>query len=325
MGGLDDVSSLTDRELLALSSLCVEELRERGVVRTRNAPLGDYAEWLAAKAFSGELAPNSERSFDLTTGAGVQIQVKARRVSNPPNPGQLQTSPFRSWGFDQALLVLVDEHSYEVRRASLIPRAVVEELSRYVAHVNGSNAYMTEDLMGHAEAVDVTGLLRAAAGDSPLPEPTESRRSPRRAAPLRAEPVRSVSAPPAQTPSQRPSDEASSVAEPRTARSMTSATGECVVEPPTRPPSRTRAGRSGSSDSAGPRACYPPKLPSGPSIRRWLGRWNSPQGRSRTTGLTRGTSSSSSRPLGRSPAGLVSNSRLERMGPRRDRRRRPVT
>lgn len=127
------LQELSDRELLELSGACVEELRERGVVRTGNAPLGDYAEWLAAKAFSGELAPNSERSYDLTTGAGIRIQVKARRVSDPPKPGQLQTSPFRSWGFDQALLMLVDERTYEVRRASLVPQPVVEELSRYVS------------------------------------------------------------------------------------------------------------------------------------------------------------------------------------------------
>ena len=194
--GKRKLASMTDRELLELSTACVEELRERGVVRTGNAPLDDYAEWLAAKAFSGELAPNAERSFDLTTGAGVRVQVKSRRVSNPPRPGQLQTSTFRSWGFDQALLMLVDERTYEVRRASLIPQPVVEELSRYVAHVNGSNAYMTEDLMGHAEAVDMTGLLQAAAGDAPTSDGTEPRRTPRRSAPLRAQPVRSASAPP---------------------------------------------------------------------------------------------------------------------------------
>ena len=189
-----DLSDMADRQLLALSAACVAELRERGVVRTGNAPLGDYAEWLAAKAFSGELAPNSERSFDLTTPAGVRIQVKSRRVSTPPNPGQLQTSPFRSWGFDQALLMLVDEKTYEIRRASLLPREVVEAMSRYVAHINGSNAYMTEDLMGHDEAIDVTGLLRAAAGDEPRPAEPAPRPQ------QRTQPLRAAAAPPALPP-----------------------------------------------------------------------------------------------------------------------------
>lgn len=169
-----DLASLEVRELLALSASCISELRDRGVVRTGNAPLGDYAEWLALQALGGELAPNSERSFDLTTPSGQKVQVKSRRVSTPPRSGQLQSSPFRSWGFDSALFMLLDEHTYEVMRACSVPVEVVQELSRYVPHVNGSNAYMTEDLMGHPDASDMTAQLRSAAGDSPAAESAQA-------------------------------------------------------------------------------------------------------------------------------------------------------
>lgn len=174
-----DLSSLGVTELLALSASCLSELRARGVVRTGNAPLGDYSEWLALQAFGGELAPNSERSFDLTTASGMKIQVKSRRVSLPPRAGQLQSSPFRSWGFDLALFMLLHEDTYEVLRASLVPVEIVREMSRYVPHVNGSNAYMTDDLMAHAEAEDVVDLLRVASGDAHVREATrEQNRAP---------------------------------------------------------------------------------------------------------------------------------------------------
>jgi hypothetical protein len=33
-----------------------------GAIRTENAPVGDYAEYLVATALGGRLAPNSEKS-----------------------------------------------------------------------------------------------------------------------------------------------------------------------------------------------------------------------------------------------------------------------
>ncbi len=52
-------------ELLALSRAIVAELRRRGVIRTGNAPAGDYAELLVQRATGGELAPDSQQSWDV--------------------------------------------------------------------------------------------------------------------------------------------------------------------------------------------------------------------------------------------------------------------
>ena len=52
-----DLRGLRIGELLALSRSVLAELRRRGVIRTSNAPTGDYAEWLAAQATGGQLEP----------------------------------------------------------------------------------------------------------------------------------------------------------------------------------------------------------------------------------------------------------------------------
>jgi hypothetical protein len=83
------------------------ELQRRGVVRTNNAPAGDYAEWLCAMALGGTLVGNSVPSHDLILRTGVRVQVKARVVEVPPTRGQLQTSAFRSWDFELAAFVLL--------------------------------------------------------------------------------------------------------------------------------------------------------------------------------------------------------------------------
>jgi hypothetical protein len=155
-------SSVAD--LLGQYASILRALRERGVVRSANAPAGDYAEWLFAKALGGTLVDNfSVKSYDLTLVDGVRVQVKTRVISDPPRRGQLQTSPFRSWDFHLAGLLLLRDTDYAVLRAALVPVAVVEAQSTFRPHVNGAVVQMNDALLGHPEARDVTADLRRAA------------------------------------------------------------------------------------------------------------------------------------------------------------------
>jgi len=134
------------------------------VIRTENAPVGDYAEYLVATALGGQLAQNSEKAWDVLGSNGERIQVKARVVSDPPEPGQLQLSPFRSFSFDAAVIVLLSAADYDVSRASKVPRHVVESNAVYRQHVNGRVLFARPEIMGHPEATDLTATLRAASG-----------------------------------------------------------------------------------------------------------------------------------------------------------------
>src|SRR5437773_1504497 len=93
---------MTVGELLSCSRAILAELRRRGVIRSGNAPAGDYAELLVQRATDGDLAPNSQRSWDVETPQGERLQVKARVVTNPRITGERQLSVFRSWDFDAA-------------------------------------------------------------------------------------------------------------------------------------------------------------------------------------------------------------------------------
>ncbi|MFC7491103.1 MULTISPECIES: hypothetical protein [unclassified Knoellia] len=158
-----DLSQLSTPQLLETYGRVLAELRYgRGVLRTNNPPAGDYAEWLMWKSLGGVLADNSAKSFDIDHPEHGLIQVKARVVSDKPTAGQQQTSPFRSWAFDQAGLVLFDPY-YVVRRAVLLPREVVEPLGTWRQHVRGWTLSMSGVLMGHEAATDVTPRLRAVA------------------------------------------------------------------------------------------------------------------------------------------------------------------
>jgi hypothetical protein len=158
------LSDLADRsigELLGLSRQILRELRDRGVIRSGNAPAGDYAELLVQRATGGELAPNSQRSWDVMTPDGERLQVKARVVTDPKVAGERQLSVFRSWEFDAAVIVLFDDE-FRVWRAAHLPVNELEARGRFTEHVRGFRIMATDSLLESGD--DWTSRLRAIEG-----------------------------------------------------------------------------------------------------------------------------------------------------------------
>jgi hypothetical protein len=157
-----DMAAFSESGLFSLYRAILRELKCRGVIRTGNAPAGDYAEYLVATALGGQLAPNSEKAWDVLGHDGEKLQVKSRVVSEPAEPGQLQLSPFRSFGFDSAVIVLLSAADCTVSRASKVPCHVVESSAVYRQHVNGKVLFARPEIMGHPDATDLTAALRTA-------------------------------------------------------------------------------------------------------------------------------------------------------------------
>jgi hypothetical protein len=156
-------SDLTAHELLRQYAGILRELRDRGVIRTLNAPAGDLAETLTAAAYSGHLAPNSEKSWDVTAGDGRRLQVKSRVIAASALSSPIQFSVFRSWGFDAAIFVVFAAETYEVLAAYEVPASSVQQRANVSAWVGGHR--LTLSLVGLAAlpaCVDVTSSLQAA-------------------------------------------------------------------------------------------------------------------------------------------------------------------
>jgi len=153
----DDLRHVSVPDLLGRYGAILQELQDRGVVRTRNAPLGDYAEYLAAQVYGGELAANSVKSYDLLAADGRRVQVKARTVGPDTRAGAV-FSVFRSFDFDIAVLITFDSATYALRRAREVPAADIEPAGRHSDHVNGRLIRITAGLR---LGVDVTSRFRA--------------------------------------------------------------------------------------------------------------------------------------------------------------------
>jgi hypothetical protein len=159
-----DVEAMSVAELLGGYARILAELRRRGVVRTNNAPVGDYAELLVAAALGGDLAASvSEKSYDLITPRWGKVQVKARAVRVPVSASHAQTSPFRSWDFDYAALVMVHIDDYSIHRAVLVPVELVRAHAPWRKSVNGCVAYMRGPLLDDPSVVDITAKVADAA------------------------------------------------------------------------------------------------------------------------------------------------------------------
>jgi hypothetical protein len=163
---------MTVGQLLDLYDGILAELRRRGLVRTNNAPHGDLAEYVAALAYGGQLAPNSAKSYDLTAADGRRIQVKVRVTRGPGSDG---FSPVRSFDFDAAVFILVAAGT--VRAAHEWTPEDVKAHGRPQRHVNG---YVVTGRQLPTAGTDVTPMMRAAwdatlalaatldAGDAPV-------------------------------------------------------------------------------------------------------------------------------------------------------------
>ena len=160
-----DFASYGVRDLLQLHGRVLDELRARSVVRTGNAPLGDYAEWLFARAYGWRLEGNSSAGHDAADREGARFQIKARRLQTDGR-GSRQLSVLRNLeaaGFDMLAAVLFAP-DYSVWRAALIPFSIVRERSARVLHVNGWRFILEDAVWSLSGVVDATQALQRAEG-----------------------------------------------------------------------------------------------------------------------------------------------------------------
>ncbi|MDQ3739722.1 MAG: hypothetical protein M3320_02790 [Actinomycetota bacterium] len=141
-----DLQRLSVRELLALWASSLRELRERGIVRTFNNPIGDIAEELVAQHYGGERGSFSQKTWDVRAGEEL-LQVKALRRTGTRTRRNL--SPIRSDDGYTAVIVVVFTEDLRVDYAVRIPREVVNELFVRRPHVNGRIIHLGRRLLEH--------------------------------------------------------------------------------------------------------------------------------------------------------------------------------
>lgn len=129
-------------------------LRERGVIRTNNNPVGDIAEAIVHAHFGGERGSFAQAGWDVKTPSGERIQVKALRQT--PTGKRRNLSPIRDADYDSVVVVILDE-DFKVTEGLKLAREVVEELFQHRDYVNGRIITVTGSLRDdpRVETVDL--------------------------------------------------------------------------------------------------------------------------------------------------------------------------
>jgi hypothetical protein len=177
-GRTPKVAGASTRDLLRQYGRILSDLRARGVIRSENSPVGDYAEFLAAKALGLTLVSNSSIGYDGTDANGVRYQVKGRRITRWNRSPQL--GAIRGLAgpdpFDVLVAVMFDEEM-AVTKAITMPISAVKAAARAQAHVNGWRLNLTQAVLARDDIEDVTALIQAAAESDDLDATAEGERA----------------------------------------------------------------------------------------------------------------------------------------------------
>jgi hypothetical protein len=138
----------------------MDELKKRGVVRTRNNPVSDYAEWLVHKKMGFRLTGNSTQGVDATDDKGIRYQVKARHLISRSSSKQLGViRNFKKKQFDFLIVVMFDR-DFNIESAFQIPHGLISKYARFSRHQNGHILIMRGGVLSDSRTRDITSKLR---------------------------------------------------------------------------------------------------------------------------------------------------------------------
>lgn len=159
MQHLEDLSPL---ELLRVYGDVLDELRKRGIARTGNNPIGDYAEWLVTERLHLTLSANSTFGYDATDSSGKRYQIKARR-------GGIQLSAIRNAEqalFDYLIAVMFSQ-DFSISIALKIPQSLVLKMARYTIHTNSHTLLINSAITRDPRVENITKLLEHSSHNQP--------------------------------------------------------------------------------------------------------------------------------------------------------------
>ncbi|MBI2937163.1 MAG: hypothetical protein HYY22_03060 [Thaumarchaeota archaeon] len=154
-----DPKSFSTVGLLKCYSQIMDELKDRNVIRTRNNPSADYAEWLVSKKLGLKLEPNSSSGYDAVNTTGERVQIKSRRLDPSNNSRQLGVIRNLDGNEFDFLIGVVFDKDFNVKDAYKIPRNIISKFARFSKHQNGHILHLQGELLNTPSVDNITRIL----------------------------------------------------------------------------------------------------------------------------------------------------------------------
>ena len=148
------LQSMNDADLLKLYAEVMEALRSKGITRTSNNPVADYAEKLAVEHLGLIRAGKEARGYDAEDKKGRRYQMKGRRITRHNKSRQLSViRDLDEQLFDFLVAVIFDEN-FNVLEMWQVPHQWVKENGRWSKHVNGHLVNARTDVLTAGKGVE---------------------------------------------------------------------------------------------------------------------------------------------------------------------------
>ena len=154
---MKSLETMSEVELLRTNREIIDVLQRRGVVKTKNNPVGDYTEWLVRRCLGLEDQGNNTKAFDALDPQGLRYQIKGR-CSNAPSVQFSSIRNLKEHGFDFVIAVAFDE-VYSVRFAFKVSYEAVPKFAKYQALTNGHNLILTPKAVEDDGVEDISHRL----------------------------------------------------------------------------------------------------------------------------------------------------------------------
>ena len=154
-----DTRRLSTPRLLRCFADILQELKQRGVTRTRNNPIADYAEWIISGKLGYSLQPNSNSGYDAKDARGNRYQIKSRRLDPLNHSRQLGViRNLEDKHFDYLIGILFSR-DFEVLEAYQIPHSIISKYAKPNKHQSGHILQLRGDLLRDPKVKEITQLL----------------------------------------------------------------------------------------------------------------------------------------------------------------------
>ena len=155
------LAALHDSALFALYGDVMAEIQRRGIPRTANNPIADYAEVLVARGLRLTMKGKSNTGHDAVDAEGQRYEVKSRRLARNSKVrmfGAIRRLEKKHFDFLAAVLF---EDDFRVSRAVLVPHERVKQIAKFKEHTNAWIVLNDSRLWDAPDALDITEKLRA--------------------------------------------------------------------------------------------------------------------------------------------------------------------
>ncbi|MBA7649018.1 hypothetical protein ES703_56811 [subsurface metagenome] len=154
MVAVNNLEDINEQDLLKLYADLMEELRNRGLIRSSNNPVADYAEKVAVESLGLTRAGKEERGYDALDKRKRRYQIKGRRVTRHNKSRQLGVIRNLDEKLFDYLVAVIFNEDFTVSEIWKVPYRFVKENSRFSKHQNGHIFIAKPELLSSGQGVE---------------------------------------------------------------------------------------------------------------------------------------------------------------------------